>query len=258
MILDTLEQKLAEIQRRFREFSAWENKLEQIINAGDSKGLAKFARETGAPLNLENIYLLDMLSRLTLGSTGPSAERKLLEEARKDNMIKSFEMREKGVLIVMKDGKPLRMIRITDYFQGIGKSIPRLYTEERLGKSHQDCYNLSGVINLTHRVVSGYCSAESKAKQCPHTWLEIDGRRHEWVLDFTLNAMISKDAYYKIFRPRNIVKIDCFQVKEDAKMLRSAALCDKDIRLYLYHPQELRMAMMRQLSKEHDASEVGI
>ncbi|MBQ8444717.1 MAG: hypothetical protein IJX25_05140 [Clostridia bacterium] len=109
---------------------------------------------------------------------------------------------------------------------------------------------------MPNRIVSGYCTMQSKKMPFPHTWVELEHQGKAWCIDFTLNEVMNKEGFYKLYNPQGIIEIDNMTLKEDLRLRERTSLDDKDIRMYLFHPNEARKVMQEE-DKQHKTYEAG-
>jgi len=97
---------------------------------------------------------------------------------------------------------------------------------------------------------------QSKKMPFPHTWVELEHQGKEWVLDFTMNEVMNKEGYYKLYNPQKTVSVDNQTLIEDLSLIKRSSLEFEDIRMYLFHPDEARDVMQEEI-KSHKTYEQG-
>lgn len=240
MSLKFLETKLKEIEKQNKAFGKWEEAFGEKINKGSLFSLMIFEKLHRTPINWAKLHILTAINTSTYSKTTQEQCDELFNEYVTNGKFKSFKKEKVGYSFVFNNGSSFRLVKITDFFPGIEKDCPELLTTERHGHCHLDSFCLSNGITLPHKLVSGFCSGQSDKMKFPHTWIEIESKTESWVLDFTLNAAISKDLFYALYKPENLVIIDSEQVKKDNILIRDSSFNGKDIRMYLFYPDETR------------------
>lgn len=90
----------------------------------------------------------------------------------------------------------------------LSKSLPWLKFNEdikslrRVGQCHHKSLELADdmryELNMSPDIVTGMASSLADKSKVLHTWLEVKIQGKPYVLDYTMNALIDKEAYYKI------------------------------------------------------------
>ena len=66
-------------------------------------------------------------------------------------------------------------------------------------------------------MVIGFVYGYSDKSKYIHSWIELEYRGEEYVIDCTLNAMINKEGYYLIQHAEPITKVGNEMIKSDIK-----------------------------------------
>ena len=145
----------------------------------------------------------------------------------------------------------MRFLQLTEFIPELDEDIQkRLHSMERCGHCHWDSIHLAENMEMPCKVVSGYCTMQSKKMPYPHSWVEIEHQDREWVMDFTMNVVMNKDGYYRLFNPQNTIAIDNTTLIEDLKLRKRTSLDMEDIRMYLFHPNEAREVMLDEIASK--------
>lgn len=251
MGLKFLEEELDNILLHNQNFSKWEDEFYQKLENGKFISIKIFELINKTPINWNNFWIHCYISTFTLTSNVENFMYSL-KFAMKKGVIKSFEKNNNGdgFEILTKDDIPIRFIKITDFLPSLDEKLKnRLQSKQRCGYCHWDSIHLSTNLETPSNVVSGYCSMQSKKKKFPHSWVEIEEDGKEFVLDFTMNVVMNKEGYYKLYNPQNLIKIDNETLKEDLALRKRTSFDCKDIRMYLFYPNEVRDEMQKEVEQ---------
>lgn len=94
-------------------------------------------------------------------------------------------------------------------------------------KRHKQCFHLNfdicTTLNITSYLITALCQSPyyKKKKEYIHTFvLIITNDNQEYIIDGTINTIMSKDTYFNIFKPQIISCIEKEQLKEDYKYIK--------------------------------------
>lgn len=239
MNIQELESKLSELDNNSKQYGKWERTLSKRLNQG-SIPTTIFSLISRAPINWDNLWITNLINRATLGDTTEENMKVVVDCALKTKVIESYNKGDNTTDIVMNDGSELKFIPLTDFWPSLAENRPELLTMNRGGHCHLNSYYLSQFFDMEHNVVSGYCSSYSDSKKFSHTWIEFEGKKNNWVIDYNINAVVLKDAYYKLYNPTDTVAISKDQLREDAMLIKNSGFNNRDIRMYLFWPNDVR------------------
>ncbi len=256
MGLQQLEDKFAELIALNDRFGEWEDEFTEKLDAGKLISIKFFELLKKTPIDWNTVWLVNSIATITLDDDNDNAEY-VLNKAIDRYVIKSFERKKVGYSLVARDDTPIRIIQLTDFVPSLDEDTKkRLHSMQREGYCHWDSIHLVQNLEVPCKIVSGYCTTQSKKMPYPHTWVEVEHQGTEWVLDFTLNLAMNKDGYYKLHNPQNTTSIDSTTLIEDLKLRKRTSFDEKDIRMYLFYPNEARRAMQEEI-KSHRTYETG-
>ena len=256
MGLQYLKDELANLIAVNDKFGKWEDELSEYIKGGKLLSIKLFEILKKTPIDWNTFWIVNSIAGFTLDNDVDDFEDDL-NEAIKRRKIQSFERKNAGYSLTTKDGSYVRFIQLTDFIPTLDEDIKkRLHTMQRAGHCHWDSIHLAKNLEIPCNVISGYCTMQSKKMAYPHTWVELEHQDREWVIDFTMNVVMNKDGYYRLFNPQNTIAIDNTTLIEDLKLRKRTSLNDEDIRMYLFHPNEAREAMQEEVSS-HKSYETG-
>ncbi len=252
MSLQFLEEEFNKLLAHNEKFSKWENEVNKRITKGRLLSLKVYEIMKRTPIDWNTLWIVSPIATFTLNNNIENFEHNL-NDAIKYGVIKSFERKKVGYTITTKDDTVIRFMQLTDFIPSLDEDVKnRLHSSKRSGHCHWDSVHLAENLEIPNKVVSGYCTKASKKMPYSHSWVELEHQGKEWVIDFTLNEVMNKEGYYKLHNPQNIVEIDSATLKEDLKLRARTSFEDKDIRMYLFHPDEARKVMQEELSQRKD------
>lgn len=231
-------------------FDKWENELSERLNNGRYMSLKLFEMLKRTPIDWDTMWIVTSIGTFTLNNDVDKFEYSL-GLAQKKGVIKSFERKKFGYCIDTKDDIPIRFVKLTDFVPSLDESVKnRLESKQRMGYCHWDSIHLAESLQTPSRVVSGYCTTQSKKAPYPHSWVEVEHQGGEWCLDFTMNEAMNKEGYYKLYNPQKTIAIDNATLMEDISMRNKTSLELEDIRMYLFHPNEAREVMQEEIKNQ--------
>lgn len=256
MSLQFLKDEFAKLVAVNDKFGKWENELNEKLNGGKLLSLKLFQMMKRTPIDWDTLWIVTSIGTFTLNNNVENFEY-VLNQAQRRGVIKNFERKKIGYSLVSKDDTLIRFIKLTDFIPSLDEDVKkRLESSKRSGHCHWDSIHLAEHLEMPSKVVSGYCTMQSKKMPYPHTWVELEHQGKEWVLDFTMNEVMNKEGYYKLYNPQNTIAIDNTTLIEDLQLRKRSSLEFEDIRMYLFHPEEARDVMQEEI-KSHKTYEQG-
>jgi len=256
MSLQFLEAEFNKLLVMNKKYGKWEKGFVDRLNKGKVVSIRLYETFKKTPIDWDTLWTITSIGTFTLTNNVNNFEY-VLNEAIKRGIIKNFEKLKLGYRLTAKDNEAIRFIKLTDFIPTLDDDVKkRLHSKERAGHCHWDSVHLSLNIEYPNKVVSGYCTIASKKMPFPHTWVEIEYKGQSWVLDFTRNMVMNKEGYYKLFEPKNIVSIDSETLENDMKLRSITSFEDKDIRMYIFNPNEAREVMQEEF-KSRKTYETG-
>ncbi len=237
-------------------FDKWENEFNDKLKSGKFVSLKLFEILKRTPIDWDTLWIATAIGTFTLNNNVNNFEY-VLNQAQCRGVIKSFERKNIGYSLVTKDNTPIRFIKLTDFIPTFNEDTKkRLESNQRAGHCHWDSIHLAEHLEMPNKVVSGYCTMQSKKMPYPHTWVELEHQGSEWVLDFTMNEAMNKEGFYKLYNPQNPIAIDNATLIEDLQLRKRSTLECEDIRMYLFHPNKTREVMQEEI-KSYKTYEQG-
>ncbi len=156
----------------------------------------------------------DLINEYTLDGTTHDDFMEMLYKGKRisKEQIKYIEFENKSQVVNIKNNKKtIRFVKIEDYFPNILEKMPELKKEERYGRCHELCIDLSmymTVAGLKHKVVSGFVTYLFYKVPYIHTWIEFEQDNGKVaVIDPTLGAVVDRDGYYRMKHPKQVCRI---------------------------------------------------
>lgn len=165
--------------------------------------------------------------------------------------VKDIQIQGKVLLIKTQKGD-FEVRKLTDVYPEIKSENFDIKTKERFGKCHDLAVELSKKLDIKNKVATGYIAPFSKRSKSLHSWIGVG----EYVIDATMNAVISKRAYYMI---RDILspvyKISSEIIKKESEILNELAEIDPLLsKLYLSNRHQALMLYEKLKKDESERS----
>ena len=192
MGLQYLEEELKKLLEINDKFGKWEDELSEYIKRGKLFSIKLFEMLKKTPIDWNTFWIVNSIASFTLDNNVDNFEDDL-NQAVKKRKIKSFERKNIGYSLIAKDDAYIRFLQLTDFIPTLDEDVKnRLHTMQRCGYCHWDSIHLAENMEEPCKVVSGYCTMQSKKMAYPHSWVELEYQDREWVIDFTLNVVMNK------------------------------------------------------------------
>ncbi len=225
------------------------------------KGYFMFAFSAGlSPLNMAKEDIIQFIANFTLDSTSDDAIENLKQTILHVHKIKvtKIEWKDRNEVEIEFLGKKICVKRMTDCVSQLAEEHPEILTTERYRQCHWRSIELSQTIRPDEDekiyVVTGSITGFAKDAKILHSWIEIERNgKKTMVCDFTANAIMDQEDYYKIYSVKPLEKISSEQIIEDMKLFdkldknpKSYTNKNNFIKLYLSSREEC----MKKLKKE--------
>ena len=243
MGFESIDKKVESLDRIAKAFGRWEDGLGKRFMKGH-RSVCVYEIISQSPLEWRNMQVHSAICVDTYDSAIKQNREWSYDNCVECGAIKSYSRENDVTKIVMEDNSCFHVVPITKFFKGIDKFMPMLLTESRLQRCHELSCLLANAISsdCDYQLCSGLCSLQSRQREYPHSWIEYKGKS-DWCLDSTMNVAMTKDAFYKLYQPHDIVKINGAQVAQDFAILSKSSYIDRDIRGYLFCPSETMEAV---------------
>lgn len=143
-------------------------------------------------------------------------EKKLLKS---HDEIESIEYTDRDKCIIhLKNGSDIKFRTISSAFD-FDEEIPDLLTLDRRGKCHMRSLALANIISNECKCVTGTIWTFISRAKWLHSWLEMDENGKTFCIDNNLNAILSKEDYYKLHHPHVLEIIDQATIDQDIEII---------------------------------------
>jgi len=127
-----------------------------------------------------------------------------LQKLVKNEIIKSFEVTDKNIVIEQQNGQRLNVAILSATLLKDEK-FDEVKTCLRVGNCHLSVRELCWELPFKHTIVTGYVCLGREQEKTLHTWIEFNHNGKEKVIDYTMNAIMDKIDYYLLRHVQNIV-----------------------------------------------------
>ena len=193
-----------------KEGQEWKEKYFNALNSGDTEtleALLEEARQVGDVYKNDNdinnfiSYFTssafsygDMMNKIVRMETMPEIDK--VEYNAPNGVLKIYTKNGyvTGDLITVNMlSRSLRWLRYDEEIASLTRRVGQCHH-----RSLELADNLKYELNLPSTIVTGMASSLAEKCNVLHTWLEVQIQGKPYVLDYTMNALIDKEAYYKI------------------------------------------------------------
>ena len=172
----------------------WRNMFFELGKKGDKDSLTKMFDDANE-LYFEESKILEALSNFTKDL--PIDEKtKLLKNLSKDDNY-NVEI-HKSHIRIESDNIKIDALTLSDVFEELKTIYPEIETKQRFGNCHIRSIEISFLIKDPNKVVTGFIYDISDKIKFLHSWVETSINNTDVVIDFTMNIIINKNAYYKL------------------------------------------------------------
>ena len=262
---ETFEQLFIEAEKQGQE---WKEKYYKALSSGDVETLETLiaeAKEVGDVYKNDNeinnfiSYFTssafsygEMMNKIVALETLPEVDK--VEYNAPNGVLKIYTKNGyvSGDLITVNLlSKSLRWLRYDEEITSLTRRVGQCHH-----RSLELADNLKYELNLSPVIVTGQASSLAEKCSVLHTWLEVQIQGKPYVLDYTMNALIDKEAYYKIkhVKENETCRIDYGDYMYDKPIIRPL-LESKELKYkqYLFFRDEI----MKDLKKEKNGNEPG-
>lgn len=206
------------------ESSKWDSKFIKLFNSGKAEELFDFILESNVnKLYIREYRILYCISQFTKQNI---SNEEIIESLK--NYVKSIEIvqdeKSNSSEIIIKTEQDEIKVNILSKSLPMIEGIEKAETDERLGKCIKKSYEISKKLGIDNKIVTGYIYGMSDKAKYLHSWIETKLNGEEVVIDYTINAIISKRAYYKLQHAEPLSKISNKDVLNDEKYLKKAKI----------------------------------
>ena len=146
----------------------------------------------------------------------------ILNLKKKDKFIKNasigfnehFKLKE---ALIETTEETIKVMQFSSLKSTIKELLPEIDTDDRIKKCFNYAYEISRNIGVKNEIVTGYIYGYTDISKFLHSWVEINYKGQDYVIDGTLNAIINKEGYYALRHAEPITKISNETLEIDIK-----------------------------------------
>ena len=136
---------------------------------------------------------------------------------KKEGIANKVQINNSNVIIET-DEILIEFRKLSDAIIGL-KGDTELETEKRSGKCHLKSLKVSKNLGISNNIVTGYIFGYSDKDKYFHSWVEYSHKGKEYVIDYTRNIIINKEAYYRLMNAIPLSRISNKTIEEDENIL---------------------------------------
>lgn len=160
--------------------------------------------------SLIRFFILNTIANLTV--KGFSDRFSYIKTMKKSNLISRYKRTKTGFLLFDANKTPIKIELISKRYPETLIHFPQL---EDFCARERECH-VNSILLSPHipsekvDVVTGYVDSINGSRDILHSWIESQHNGSEYVVDFNLNAIFSKEDYYKIrqAQPLSVISRD--------------------------------------------------
>lgn len=210
------------INERFHKSTEIDETFSNFLKKEDYQGALDFLRSAGAKeLDMDSYGLLLAISEYTYENGAykdfESLKKHLLknEDFIKDVKEVYNEKFKSQELIIDTILGPVSVFTLSKLIPESKKKIEHLEDEDRFGNCYENNKTIALNLGVPCDLAIGYIYGYTDISEFLHEWVEVTIKGKEYVIDSIFNALISKDAYYKLLKAKPINKVNSETIKED-------------------------------------------
>lgn len=201
-------------QERFNLSTEIDDKWTELWNSGKREESIEYLKSIGATeLDIDTYRLKYTINEYTKGKYSLKEKEEMINGLIKfkdlvlSSKIKYSEKTHKDEAVIETTKGLIRVIPFTSIAPKIKELHPEIDTDNRAGKCFDWAYYITLGLGIPNDIVTGYIYGYTNISKFLHSWIEVDYKEEEWVIDGTLNAMINKDGYYLLQKAEVISRI---------------------------------------------------
>lgn len=216
----------------------WDDRYRMLSKSNDIIAFVEHL-QTATEFYFDDSYICAVIKNFTYSNTTNERKISLVDMLISKGYISSAQTTDNATTFTKPNGKTITFIPLTEVFPNI-RFREELESNERSGRCHQGSLDLSQFeFDFEHSVVTGYtCNISNKSRYL-HSWIETNLNGIDVVVDYTMNAIIDKNAYYDFMHAEPITKIAGTDVKQDIPLVLRSKYKGYDNRMYLLFRDEM-------------------
>lgn len=197
------------------EASEWE---EKILDGGtDSEKEMEELLMQANEFYLDEAQINTAIEAYTRAGTQEEREG-LLHTLTEIEWVKDVKIEKQRVVIDTERG-PIRFGLINEILPDYKNDL-QLLTTGRKGFCHRDAIKMSTMYEEESFVVTGFVYGIADKAKYFHSWVEMSLGGKDYAIDYTMNAIMNRDAYYMIKHAEEVSRVSNKQIREDWKILK--------------------------------------
>ena len=167
----------------------------------------------------KNLLIIAMINYLMSPKLNKATKQFAIKSARNAKAIKRVRPKKIDFHVIDGDGKLIKVAMLSKSMPSLTKEIiERLESGgQRTGFCHYDSMQLiRWLLNDDAKVVTGNVAYYFEGDSYSHSWIEYKSQKqhNDMVLDFTMNAIMPKEDYYRLRKPEVLSVVTREQIKE--------------------------------------------
>lgn len=111
-------------------------------------------------------------------------------------------------LVIETNNGPIRLIPLSNYKPQLLNEYRDLETTDRANTCFYNSRNISQKLEENNDLVTGIVYGYTDKSKYLHSWVEVELFGEMYVVDYTMNAIINKDGYYRFRHAKEIERIN--------------------------------------------------
>lgn len=190
---------------------------------GLKKGIDYLISKGATKLDMDSYEILYYINEYTKNKySEEEKENIILNLKKKEKYIKNvtigfnkhFKLKE---ALIETTEETIKVMQFSSLESTIKELLPEIDTDDRIKKCFNYAYEISRHIGIKNEIVTGYIYGYTDISKFLHSWIEINYKGQDYVIDGTLNAIINKEGYYALRHAEPLTKISNETLENDIK-----------------------------------------
>ena len=177
------------------EVAVFVNKLNEYIEKQEYENLENLLQQDGKTYRHEN-YINNIINKLMNDDVTGKLKKEMLKLLKKSHLVKKVSDK-KGTIMIKTNEDDFDIL-----LDKLSTKIPELNEDNNLGDSKKrrgQCHTMSMTLSATlatpNELVTGYIFGVTDKIKNLHSWVEFNNNGSDYVIDYTQNVIINKEAY---------------------------------------------------------------
>ena len=229
----------------------WYHDFYYLSKKGDTEGLNNLFAQA------ENLYwneyhIFNTISQLMNSDAKGEKKIKLLNQLKECGLVTDVEHYQDGdptiIIKTPKGTSDIAVAKLSDIIPEF-KNYTSLEGPDRQGQCHEKSREISLRLGFPNQVVTGWVFTISDVVKHLHSWVEFTENGRDFVIDFTLNAIINKNAYYFLRHVEILCEINDTDILSDLELFSS--IKGLNLKEYLVFRRELAKSLINSTNIEY-------